>query len=341
MMKKLGLYLATSIVLTLAVVGGYRCFVLKKCPFQITHRLHDKTETHSPTSVEKRGFFAKTLDALQKATTNKKISLFYLLLLAFLAGLITSLTPCVYPMIPITIGILQAHAQRTFARNIMSALSYVTGIALVYASLGYASAKATIMFGRWVANPWVIGFVILFFLYMAFSMFGLYQMYIPRFLAHRGNVQTQGSLLKIFLFGMISGSIASPCLTPALAILLSVVAKQGNPIVGFLTLFLFSLGMGTLLIVVGTFSGAMAMLPQAGSWMLQVKKVMGFIMLAACVYFLQNFISFKIALIAYTGISGIATIHFLFLEKIRGKVTIILGLLFGAVTLTLIRLILK
>lgn len=318
----------TTLIFTLLILlfGGYKTIIAqddsKKTPEQ--HRLHEVTEKNKEAKEEQSDSIHDRLKKAAKTTTTA--SVLYLLLLAFLAGLVTSMTPCVYPMIPITIGVLQASGEKTLSRNLMSASSYVLGIATVYSILGYMSAKASLMFGQWVANPWIIGFVILFFLYLAFSMFGFYEVYVPKFLSRRGDVQTKGSLLKTFTFGLISGTVASPCLTPALAVLLAVVAKQGNPIVGFLTMFLFSIGMGALLIVIGTFSGALSMLPRAGTWMIQIKKGMGFMMLAACVYFLQTFISSTTAFIAYGAISLLAGIYFL-VEKNRNKITMLVGLL--------------
>jgi len=227
---------------------------------------------------------ASVIDKLKHAAQTGE-SLWLLLLLAFLAGIVTSFTPCIYPMIPITVGVLQAQGSKTFLHNLLSAICYVLGIAFVYAGLGYFAASASLLFGQWAANPWMVGFIVLFFMYLAFSMFGFYEIYIPGFLHRRGEVQTRGSLIKIFIFGMISGTVTSPCLTPALAILLAMVAKNANPLVGFFSLFFFALGMGILLVVVGVSSGVLNLLPRAGLWMVEVKRALGFLLIGMCVYF--------------------------------------------------------
>ena len=174
-------------------------------------------------------------------------------------------------MIPITIGILQSQATTSVWRNMLTATSYVLGISVIYSTLGYLAATTTVMFGQWLANPFLIFLFILLFLYFAFSMFGFYEIYIPRFLKSGKAVSPHGSIIYSFIFGMLSGTIASPCLTPALALLLGFVVKLGNPILGLLTLFSFSLGIGVLLILIGTFSTTAT--PKAGIWMIEIKKM--------------------------------------------------------------------
>ncbi len=237
--------------------------------------------------------------------------------LAFIAGVVTSFTPCLYPMIPITMGILQAQATSSIWSNLLSAFSYVLGMAMVYASLGYIAATTSVIFGRWAANPWFIFFVVVVFLYLAFSMFGFYEIYMPSFLTHQTDAPTRrSSLVRSFLFGIISGTVASPCLTPPLAILLTFVAKKGSPILGFATLFAFALGMGILLMVVGAFSSSLSLLPRAGMWMLEIKKLFGFVMLGMCVYLVRPIIGDLWAMYLY-GTVGITMITYYLVKMLR------------------------
>ncbi len=276
-------------------------------PEQIQHRLHASNKKVSKQKpIKKR----KNIDDMLQEAADSDQSVFYLLLLAFIAGILTSLTPCVYPMIPITVGILQTQQTKSLYQSLLAAATYVLGISVVYASLGYIAATSSLIFGQWISSPWVVGFIVLFFLYLAFSMFDFYEIYTPAFLQKQRGEEKPDSLLKIFIFGLISGSVASPCLTPALAVLLAIVAKQGNPIIGFLTLFLFSIGMGILLIVVGTFSRSLAMLPRAGAWMEHIKSLMGFALIATSVYFLQTFITQAVANILYAAIAAVALVYF-------------------------------
>lgn len=265
---------------------------------------------------------------LERTINKNEVQTVYMLFIIFLAGVLTSFTPCIYPMIPITIGILQAQARRSLLYNFFSSLSYVLGIALVYSVLGYISAKTSVIFGQWLGNPFFIIFIVLFFLYFALSLFGLYEIYIPAILKRNRDLpqDQRGTLLHSFMFGIISGTVASPCLTPALALVLGIAAKTANPLLGFLYLFMFSLGMGVLLILVGTFSSTVSLLPQSGPWMDEVKKVFGFVMLAVCVYFLEVFIPKNIALEFYSLIIFFASIYY-FVSARGSKIKILIGLL--------------
>lgn len=249
--------------------------------------------------------FAKIKDIF--STERSKFSI---LILAFLMGLLTSFTPCIYPMIPLTIGIMQAQASTSIWRNFFLALSYVFGIATIYSIMGYVTATTTVIFGQWLSSPWVIALLILFFIYFAFSMFGFYELHLPAFLTRRANVSVKGSFLSSFLFGMISGTVASPCLTPALAIILSFIAKVGNPIFGFLTMWCFAFGMGFLLLLIGAFSTTLNLLPRSGIWMIEIQKFFGFVLLAMCIYLLQPFLAYPLILKMYAMLVFSSAIYY-------------------------------
>ena len=221
---------------------------------------------------------------------NKEGITWYVFLLAFISGILVSFTPCIYPMIPITMGILQKHAQNSILHNVIAASLYVFGMSLIYAMLGYLSVVTGNIFGYWLSNPIFIVIIVLFFLYLSLSMFGFYTIKLPFSLLQNKQIDPKGSLFKVFLFGMISGTITSPCLTPPLAALLAIVSKIGNPIAGFFILLSFALGMGTLLIIIGTFSGGLSLLPRGGQWLIEIKKIIGFAMLFVCVFLLEPLI---------------------------------------------------
>ncbi len=250
------------------------------------------------------------INTLLSQAVNTQQASWYIITLAFIAGILVSFTPCVYPMIPITAGILQSQAQRSMLHNFFAALAYITGIALVYALLGYLSATTALIFGIWFSKPWFMILVSAFFLYLAGSLFGVYELHMPRFLQTHATTSKSGSIMQCFMFGIISGTVASPCLTPALALLLGIVAKQANPILGFFTLFSFSLGMGILLLIIGTFSGTLALMPRAGEWMNIIKSLFGFMIIATVVYFLKPMLGHHIVLGSYVGIAGTATLYY-------------------------------
>lgn len=274
------------------------------------------------------------LQTLFAHVTTGTYASWYLVMIAFFAGLLVSFTPCIYPMIPITAGILNAQAGRSFIANFVHALTYACGIATVYATLGYLAATTKLIFGSWLAQPWFIIVVVALFLYLALSMIGVYDLYIPPFFMRSSSLESgERSLLHTFSFGMLSGSITSPCLTPALAMLLGIVAKQGNPFVGFLTLFSFALGMSVVLILVGTFSGALTLLPSSGGWMEDLKKMFGFFMLAGCVSFARPLLSLLQVNACYALVAACASAMYLRNAR-QSKVSLGLGIAALGVTLT-------
>jgi len=210
------------------------------------------------------------------------------ILLVFILGLLVSLTPCIYPMIPITIGILQAQAGQSIFRNFCTAFFYTLGLSTTFALLGLLAAFAGQQVGSLLSNPWIIIIVVALLMYVAFSLFGMYELYIPKFLNKKNNVYS-GSLISAFVFGLISGTVASPCVSPALILVLTIVSSLQNLLWGFMLLLAFGFGMSMPLLIIGTFSTSINILPTAGSWMIEVKHLIGFLLFGMCFYFL-NFI---------------------------------------------------
>lgn len=264
----------------------------------------------------------------------------YYIILTFLGGVLASLTPCIYPMIPVTVGILQIQATTSVMRNFALALVYVFGMATVYALLGYMAARTSLVFGQWLANPWFLFFIVLFFLYFAFAMFGWYDVYLPSFSQKQPSIKVRGSLLYSFIFGVISGTVTSPCASPILGTLLLFVARMGEPLLGLSMLFSFACGLGMLLVVIGTFTTTLNVLPQSGRWMLEVKKIFGFLLLGTCIYFIQMAL-FKqyIGFVLYGLLMFAATIYYLATSVddeigVRSfKITGAIALLFGSMIL--------
>ncbi len=246
---------------------------------------------------------------------------------AYGAGILASFTPCIYPMIPITMGIISAQRTHSMLANFFLSLSYGLGIATVYATLGYLSVKSNLMFGQWLANPFFIIFNIAFFIYLAGSMFGWYEMYTPQFAQPKQLMSRSGSYLYSFSFGLFSGTAASPCLTPALALLLNFAGSQQNALVGISVLFAFAMGLSTLLIVIGTFSSALTFLPRAGSWMDEVKKIFGFLLIAVCITYLEPLTTPEVVVALYGLLSLSASAHYLIQVKQKTALRYVYALL--------------
>jgi cytochrome c-type biogenesis protein len=205
----------------------------------------------------------------------------------FGAGVVTSLTPCIYPMIPITAGILSGATvgQQSRARTARLTLAYVTGLALFYAILGLIAGLSGSLFGTVSASPWArlaIGNLLLLF---GLAMLDVIPVVAPERLMRWAGSLGGGTYPAVFLLGATSGIVAAPCGAPAFAAVLTWVASTRSGVLGFVYLFVFSLGMTALLVVVGLFSGTLATLPRAGVWMVWIKKIAGVILLAMAEYY--------------------------------------------------------
>ncbi|HUG26790.1 MAG TPA: cytochrome c biogenesis protein CcdA [Gemmatimonadales bacterium] len=207
--------------------------------------------------------------------------------LMFGAGLLTSLTPCVYPMIPITAGILGGAGAvgRSRGRTLVLTLTYVTGLALVYALLGLIAGLSGNLFGTISSNPWayfVMGNLLLLF---GLAMLDVFPVLAPERLLAWASQWGGQSLGAVFLMGATSGLVAAPCGAPAFATVLTFVSQTRSGVLGFSYLFVFSLGMTALLVGVGLSSGFLAALPRAGRWTLWVKRLAAVIMLGMAQYY--------------------------------------------------------
>lgn len=218
-----------------------------------------------------------------------KMGLFWAFLFVFAFGFLTSFTPCVYPMIPITLAILgkEAHA-RTRTQNFLVSLVYVAGIAVTFSALGVFAASTGALFGSFLASPWVLGFICLVFVTMALSMFGLFEIQAPQFLRDGvlSHMQLHG-YIGAFVSGLLAGVIASPCVGPVLVGVLTFVAQTKNLWLGFWLLFIYALGMGLIFLVLGLSTNMTKLLPKSGAWMNRVKIFFGVLLLAAAVYYLD------------------------------------------------------
>lgn len=220
---------------------------------------------------------------LSHVDSSLQSSLIASVVLAFFGGFLASLTPCVYPMIPITAGVIgHANIGGSRWRGFGLSLTYVVGMALTYAGLGLFAAASGRFFGAINSSPWtslLVGNVL-----VLFALDMLEVIRLPLFAVRLGEGQGAG-LSGIFLAGMSSALVAGPCTTPVLGSLLAYTASTRSLAAGWLLLFSFSLGMGALLLGVGTFSSFLASIPRSGAWMLNVKKGMGLFMLGMAEYF--------------------------------------------------------
>ncbi len=213
---------------------------------------------------------------------------------AFLAGLLISFTPCVYPIIPIQLGFIGGRVAAMSAddavrrsvntRGFKLSVLFVTGMAIVYAVLGAFASLTGTLFGIWAASPWtyvIVGNIVLL---LAFSMLDVFTLPTPQFLTNWNPERKGNGYVAALLVGASSGLVVGPCTAPALGAALAYVGAQGSVLFGTTILFTFAFGMGTLMIVLGTFGGAL--LPRSGAWMVKVKKAFGVVMIVVAEYML-------------------------------------------------------
>jgi thiol:disulfide interchange protein DsbD len=196
----------------------------------------------------------------------------------FGAGVLTSFTPCVYPMIPVTVTYIGGAAGGNRRRAVGLSLTYVLGLAVMYAALGVAAALMGKIFGEFTRSPWVFGAVGLVIAGLGLAMLGVFT--IPALMTNlQGEGARRGGFLGAALMGIAAGFVAAPCTAPVLGLLLAYVGQTRDVVWGGSLLFIFALGLGLLLMLLGIFSGLLTSLPKAGVWMDRIKMGFGVAML--------------------------------------------------------------
>lgn len=203
--------------------------------------------------------------------------------LAFGGGLLLNLTPCVFPMIPITVGYFGAQSEGRAGKTFGLAAFYVLGLALVYSALGVFASLTGGLFGATMQSPWVLGVVAIVLGALGLSMAGLFTLNPPRWAMAQAGAK-KGALGALAM-GALLGVVAAPCVGPAVAALLTYVALRGDALLGFSLFFALSLGLGLPYLLLGTFSGSAKSLPRAGAWMEKSKKLFAIPLVLAGLYF--------------------------------------------------------
>ena len=213
------------------------------------------------------------------------------LVLFFALGIGLAFTPCVFPMYPIVSGIVIGQGKQAKASNAFwLTFTYVQGMAITYSILGLIVASAGMQFQAALQHPLILGIFIGIFVLLALAMFGRYELQLPAKwqtrLTNLSNNQTPGSMAGVFAMGALSGLIASPCTTAPLTGILLFIAQSGDLTLGFVSLYVLSIGMGVPLIIFGVTGSKL--LPKAGQWMNVVKVSFGFMMLSVAIVFVER-----------------------------------------------------
>lgn len=211
--------------------------------------------------------------------------------LLFAGGVLTSLNPCIYPMIPITAAIVGGQGlgagQQPRIRTVLLTLTYVLGLALLYAVLGVIAGMTGTLFGSISTNPWLFFVMANLLVYSGLMMLDVVPVPIPQsWISRASQAGTAGRYSGAFVMGAVSGLVAAPCGAPVMAAVLTWVSTTQSAALGFVYLFSFSIGMCALLVAVGVSSGTLARLPKSGAWMTWIKRGFGFVMIGVAEYYL-------------------------------------------------------
>lgn len=240
------------------------------------------------------------------------------LLIVFIGGLALNLTPCVYPLIPITVGYFGGQTEGSTGKLFLMGAIYVLGMALTYSVVGVITALSGAVFGALLQNSLVIIIIAGILVALSLSMFGVYEFRLPAFITQKAG-GAKGGLFGAFLMGLTMGIVAAPCIGPFVISLVTIVAAKGDPLYGFVMFFVLALGLGTPFLFLSVFSGSINKLPRAGIWMEGVKHIFGVILIGMAVYFLLPLLPKSISGFALPAFMILGALY-LFFDKTGNKI---------------------
>ena len=275
------------------------CYAPKSLPVTVTTAIVGAGEPARPVNEETFGgkgvpAVVGSVDGRDAHPTNSLESLIrergwvMALVVVFFGGLALNLTPCVYPMIAITVSYFGGRGDRNARQAFGNALVYFFGVVLTYSVLGLVAALTGGLFGALLQSTWVLVGIAALLVALALSMFGLYEIQPPQFLLQRATgLSGQAGFVGVFFMGAMVGVIAAPCLAPILVALLVFVGQRGDPLLGWALFFVLASGLALPYVVLGTFSGLLTKLPKSGTWMVWVKRVFGVLLIGVAVWLLN------------------------------------------------------
>jgi thioredoxin:protein disulfide reductase len=251
----------------------------------------------------------------QIASLIDESGLLWTFVVIFFIGLALNLTPCVYPMISVTVSIFGGQSDSNITRVFLKALTYVLGIATMYSILGVIAALSGGLFGAALQSPLVLAVIGLLLIGLSLSMFGLYEIQMPYWLTSKLGGQSASGFIGVYISGLVVGVFAAPCIGPPIIALLAFVGTKGDPVFGFWSFFILSFGLGFPYLILGTFSGLLQKLPKSGVWMIWVKKVFGIILIGVGLFYLSLAFLPKITAWLIPATLLIGGVYLGFLEK--------------------------
>ncbi|MEN8192993.1 MAG: protein-disulfide reductase DsbD [Bacteroidota bacterium] len=253
------------------------------------------------------------------AATLESSGLLLSLIFVFLGGLALNLTPCVYPLIPITIGYFGGQSEGKTGKLFILGILYVLGMALTYSVVGVITSLSGAVFGTLLQNPIVIILVAAIFVILALSMFGMYEIKMPDSMVAKAGGARSGAFGAFFM-GLTMGIVAAPCIGPFVLGLVTYVAAKGDVFYGFIMFFFLAVGLGTPYLFLAIFSGRIKSLPRAGFWMEGVRNIFGFILIAMAIYFLDPLLPKILSKYLLPVFMIGSAIYLLFIDKLANDV---------------------
>lgn len=263
--------------------------------------------------------FSENNDEDSLASTLESSGLFLSLLIVFLGGLALNLTPCVYPLIPITVGYFGGQSEGSTGRLFFLGLLYVLGMAVTYSVVGVVTSLSGAIFGTLLQNPFVIIAVAGVLIALSLSMFGVYEFKLPDSWVMKAGGAKSGAIGALVM-GLTMGIVAAPCIGPFVLGLVTYVGAKGDPLYGFLMFFFLAVGLGFPYLFLALFSGKIKSLPRAGFWMEAVKHIFGFLLIGMALYFIGPLLPKEIDFYVLPVFMIGASLYLLFFDKLANNI---------------------
>ena len=245
-------------------------------------------------------------------------AMIWTLLGVFTGGIALNLTPCIYPLIPITVSYFGGRSGKGRGKLIAHGLLYIAGLSLTNSVLGVVAALTGGLMGALLQNPVVLALVAAILLFFATSLFGLWELRLPSGLTQAASKSYAGYFGSLFM-GLTLGVVASACIGPFILGLLTWVGSMGSPYLGFLIFFTLSLGMGLPLFFLALFSGLLEKLPGSGEWMLWVRKLMGWVLVGMAAYFIRPILPKTIGIFLLAAVALAAGLHLGWISRVQAS----------------------
>ena len=255
--------------------------------------------------------------APQQAQTDRPLNgwaMIWTLLGIFAGGIALNLTPCVYPLIPITVSYFGGKTGSARKKLYLHGACYIGGLAVTNSMLGVTAALTGGLMGAMLQNPFILGAIAAILIFFATSLFGFWELRLPYWLTRAASKSYSGYFGSFFM-GITLGVVAAPCIGPFVLGLLTWVAGTGNPWLGFFIFFTLSLGLGLPLFILAMFSGKLDKLPRSGEWMIWIRKLMGWVLVGMAAYFIRPLLPSTIGIFVMATVALAAGLHLGWIDR--------------------------